>query len=37
MSEYLGIKLDYGRNEYLSAQAQSLVKDYYCLEGEDPQ
>ena len=31
------IKVDYGRNEYLSTQALSLLKDYYCLEGEDPQ
>ena len=31
------LKLDYNRNEYLSAQAKSLLTDYYCLANEDPQ
>jgi len=31
------LKLDYNRNEYLSEQAKSLLKDYYCLKDEDPQ
>ena len=37
MPRYLDIQIDYGRNEYLSPQAETLVKDYYCQEGEDPQ
>ena len=31
------LRLDYNRNEYLSEQAKSLLKDYYCLKDEDPQ
>ena len=31
------VEVDYSRNEGFSEQALSLLKDYYCLEGEDPQ
>lgn len=31
------IVVDYSRNELLSPQAETLLKDYYCREGEDPQ
>lgn len=31
------INIDYSRNEGFSEQALSLLKDYYCKEGEDPQ
>jgi len=31
------IKIDYTRNEGFSDQALTLLKDYYCREGEDPQ
>ena len=31
------IAVDYTRNEVLSEQASTLLKDYYCQEGEDPQ
>jgi len=31
------IKVDYTRNSLLSAQAHTLLTDYYCREGEDPQ
>jgi len=35
--EYLGITIDTTRNEELSPQAVTLLKDYYCRDGEDPQ
>jgi len=31
------IKIDYTRNEGFTDQALTLLKDYYCREGEDPQ
>ena len=31
------IVVDYTRNEVLSKQAHTLLSDYYCREGEDPQ
>ena len=31
------IIVDYSRNELLSDQAHTLLVDYYCREGEDPQ
>jgi len=31
------IVIDYSRNNSMSEQARTLLKDYYCLEGEDPQ
>lgn len=31
------IKVDYSRNEGFSEQALTLLKEYYCLPGEDPQ
>ena len=31
------IEIDYTRNNSMSDQARTLLKDYYCLEGEDPQ
>lgn len=31
------VKVDYERNQGFSEQALSLLKDYYCLDGEDPQ
>jgi len=31
------ITVDYERNSLLSEQAYTLLKDYYCREGEDPQ
>jgi len=31
------IAIDYSRNNSMSEQARTLLKDYYCLEGEDPQ
>jgi ribonucleoside-diphosphate reductase alpha chain len=34
---YNGIQIDKKRNEGFSEQALTLLKDYYCLEGEDPQ
>ena len=34
---YNGIKIDKKRNEGFSEQALTLLKDYYCLDGEDPQ
>ena len=37
MTMYKGIKLDYSRNKLFSDQAMSLLKEYYCREGEDPQ
>ena len=37
MKDYLGIKIDYKRNEGFSDQALTLLRDYYCNEGEDPQ
>lgn len=37
MKEHLGITIDYSRNEGFSEQALALLKDYYCLPGEDPQ
>ena len=35
--QYLGIEIDTSRNEMLSPQATTLLKDYYCKDGEDPQ
>ena len=37
MKDYLGISIDYKRNEGFSEQALTLLRDYYCMEGEDPQ
>lgn len=37
MINYNGIQIDKKRNEDFSEQALVLLKDYYCLEGEDPQ
>ena len=31
------IKVDYSRNDGFSEQALTLLKQYYCLDGEDPQ
>lgn len=31
------IKIDYSRNEGFTEQALTLLKDYYCRDGEDPQ
>lgn len=31
------IKVDYSRNDSFSEQALTLLKDYYCRTGEDPQ
>ena len=31
------IRIDYDRNDSFSDQAITLLKDYYCREGEDPQ
>ena len=31
------VKVDYARNEGFSEQALSLLQDYYCKAGEDPQ
>ena len=33
----MNIVIDYKRNKLLSEQAYTLLKDYYCREGEDPQ
>ena len=33
----MSIVVDYKRNEVLSKQAHTLLSDYYCREGEDPQ
>ena len=33
----MNIVIDYSRNNSMSEQARTLLKDYYCLEGEDPQ
>ena len=33
----MSIVIDYNRNELLSKQAYTLLTDYYCREGEDPQ
>ena len=33
----MSIVVDYTRNNSMSEQAGTLLKDYYCLEGEDPQ
>ena len=33
----MSIVIDYTRNNSMSEQARTLLKDYYCLEGEDPQ
>jgi ribonucleoside-diphosphate reductase alpha chain len=34
-SQYLGIVIDFKRDNTLSEQASKLLKDYYCVEGED--
>ena len=34
-SKYLGITIDSDRDKTLSEQASKLLKDYYCIEGED--
>ena len=31
------VEVDYSRNEGFSEQALTLLKEYYCMEGEDPQ
>ena len=31
------IAIDYSRNNTMSEQARTLLQDYYCMEGEDPQ
>ena len=33
----MSIVIDYTRNNSMSEQARTLLKDYYCMEGEDPQ
>jgi len=33
----MSIVVDYSRNKLLSDQAATLLSDYYCREGEDPQ
>ena len=33
-SKYLGIEIDFKRDDTLSEQAAKLLKDYYCIEGE---
>ena len=33
----MNIVIDYTRNNSMSEQARTLLKDYYCMEGEDPQ
>jgi ribonucleoside-diphosphate reductase alpha chain len=37
MSKYHGINIDLSLNSDFSEQALSLLKDYYCRTGEDPQ
>ncbi len=32
---YLGINIDTDKDKLLSEQAEKLLKDYYCKEGED--
>ena len=32
---YLGINIDTDKDELLSTQAAKLLKEYYCIEGED--
>ena len=32
---YLGISIDTDKDKLLSTQAEKLLKDYYCIEGED--
>ena len=34
-SKYFGISIDLDRDKTLSEQAQKLLKDYYCVDGED--
>ena len=34
-SKYLGISIDLDRDKKLSEQALKLLKDYYCVDGED--
>ena len=34
-SKYLGVTIDLDRDKTLSEQASKLLKDYYCIEGED--
>ena len=34
MKKYLGIKINEDRDKLLSEQAEKLLKDYYCTEGE---
>lgn len=33
----MAVSIDYSRNELLSEQAYTLLQDYYCRDGEDPQ
>ena len=33
----MSIVIDYSSNNSMSEQARTLLKDYYCMEGEDPQ
>ena len=32
--QYLGVQIDLDRDNNLSEQANKLLKDYYCIEGE---
>ena len=32
---YLGINIDTDKDELLSTQAEKLLKEYYCKEGEE--
>ena len=32
---YLGISIDTDKDKLLSTQDAKLLKDYYCIEGED--
>ena len=34
-SKYLGVIIEPSRDDNLSEQALKLLKDYYCIEGED--
>ena len=35
MTQYMGIKIDEARDKLLSEQANKLLKDYYCHDGEN--
>ncbi len=34
MRQYMGVQIDEARDKLLSEQANKLLKDYYCQEGE---